>query len=634
MSKPLFNVCPAWLARWLRAGVLVALLANYAGAANPPPLDHVVLQLKWKHNFQFAGYYAAIAQGYYRAAGLDVTLVEGSPDHDPTGEVLAGHANYGVGNSDLLLYRYNGKPVVVLAAIFQHSPLILVSRAASGAQDVQALYNKKLMMIPSESAEIYAYFKHEGVDPAKLNVQPHTFNIEDFISGKVDAMTAYSTDEPFKLKQRGVDFYTFVPRSGGIDFYGDCLFTTADEIRLHPNRVRAFREASLKGWQYAMDHQEEIVNLILAQYNTQSDSKEQYMFEAVQTAELMHPELIEVGHMNPGRWQHMADTYAEFGMLPRDFTFDGFLYDPNPKPNYAPLYWTLTIVSAIAVAALVWILPLYRLNRRLRENLAREHGLLVELRAAKDAAESADAAKSRYLAVITHEVRTPLSGLISIAELLQDERHESERSQMLAIMRSTGEEMLKLINDVLEFSKIEAGRLHLDQNLMEVAPLLEDLHRLFSASAKEKALEFKVEVAPGTPLIIITDVRRLRQILGNLLSNALKFTEKGRVTLEVSARPDPADGVGEKHWRWRFAVSDTGIGIAPEQASALFSPYTQAHPGIEQRFGGTGLGLAISHQLARLLGGELSLARSTPDEGSTFVLEIVTPDAESTKTME
>ncbi|HTB63277.1 MAG TPA: ATP-binding protein, partial [Opitutales bacterium] len=333
-------------------------------------------------------------------------------------------------------------------------------------------------------------------------------------------------------------------------------------------------------------------------------------------------------------WQHMADTYAEFGMLPRDFTYDGFLYDPNPKPNYAPLYWTLAIVSGIAVAALVWILPLYRLNLRLRENLAREHALLLELRTAKDAAEAADAAKSRYLAVITHEVRTPLSGLISIAELLQDERHETERSQMLSIMRSTGEEMLKLINDVLEFSKIEAGRLHLDQNLMEVAPLLEDLHRLFSASAKEKSVEFKVQVAPETPLIIITDVRRLRQILGNLLSNALKFTEKGRVTLGVSTRPDPADGVGEKNWRWRFAVRDTGIGISPEQAAALFSPYTQAHPGIEQRFGGTGLGLAISHQLARLLGGELSLEHSTPGEGSTFVLEIVTPDAETAKNME
>ena len=599
--------------------------------AEPPPLTKITLQLKWKHQFQFAGYYAAIAQGYYRAAGLDVKLVEGSPDHDPTEEVLAGHANYGVGNSDLLLFRNKGRPVVVLADIFQHSPLILVARAASGAKDLQALHDKKLMMIPSESAEIFAYFKYEGVDPAKLNVRPHTFNIEDFIGGTVDAMSAYSTDEPFKLMERGVDFYTFVPRAGGIDFYGDCLFTTADEIRRHPDQVRAFRDASLKGWQYAMDHQEEVVDLILRSYNTQGNTREHYLFEARQTAELMHPELIEVGHMNPGRWQHMADTYAEFGMLPRDFSLDGFLYDPNPKPNYTHLYWTLAIVSAIAVAALGWALPLYRLNLRLRANIEREHVLQLELLQAKEAAEAADAAKSRYLAVMTHEVRTPLSGLISLAELLEDEESASERGQMLSILRKTGEEMLKLINDILDFSKMEAGHLSLEQNKMDIAPLLDDLHRLFSASAKEKSIDFSVRVAPGTPALIVTDVRRLRQILSNLLSNAIKFTERGGVELEVSAQPEPTGESMAHRWRWRFAVRDTGLGLTAEQAAALFNPYSQANLDIARRFGGTGLGLAISHQLARLLGGELFLDESKPGVGSTFVLEVAAPEADEVK---
>ena len=187
--------------------------------------------LKWRHQFQFAGYYAAIEQGYYRDAGLAVTLREASTAHDPTEEVIEGRAEFGVGNSDLLLFRQKGYPVVVLADIFQHSPLVLVARTASGATDLQALHDKRLMMVPSESAELFAYFKYEGVDPSKLHVQPQTFNIEDFISGKVDAMSAYSTDEPFLLRQRGVPFYSFVPRAGGIDFYGDCLFTTETQIK-------------------------------------------------------------------------------------------------------------------------------------------------------------------------------------------------------------------------------------------------------------------------------------------------------------------------------------------------------------------------------------------------------------------
>ena len=523
-----------FLAGWL------AFLSSPVWGANQPPRDHVTLQLKWLFQGQFAGYIAAVEQGYYRDAGLDVTLIEGRPDFDPTQAVLDGKADFGVGNADLMLFRAKGQPVVVLADIFQHSPLVLVSRAASGAKDLQALYNKKIMWIPSEAAEIIAYFKHEGVDPAKLQAQPHTFNIEDFISGKVDAMSAYSTDEPYKLKLRGFDFYMFVPRSGGIDFYGDCLFTTEKQIRDHPDRVRAFREASLRGWKYAMDHPDEIIDLILRKYNGQGNTREYLQYEAQQISDLMHPELIEVGHINPGRWEHIAETYAELGMMPRDFSLDGFLYDPNPKPNYAPLYWTLGLVSAIALAALVWILPLYRLNLRLRENLAREHGLLVELEQAKDAAEAANAAKSRYLAVMAHEVRTPLSGLISLAELMQDEKQAAERQQMLSVMHSTGEELLKLINDILEYSKIETGHLEIELNQMEISALVDDLHRLFSAAAKEKSLDFTVRISPGTPTVINTDVRRLRQILSNLLANALKFTEAGRVMLEVGARVEPA----------------------------------------------------------------------------------------------
>jgi signal transduction histidine kinase len=612
--------------KWVLALLLAMSFGRLLGA-EAPPLDHVTLQLKWKHQFQFAGYYAAIAQGYYRDAGLNVSLVEADPAHDPTEEVLAGHADFGVGNSDLVVFRAKGKPVVVLAAIYQHSPLVLLVRAASGVTDLQGLYNKRLMMIPSESAEFLAYFKHEGIDPTKLDIRPHTFNIEDFISGNVDAMSAYSTDEPFHLKQRGFAFYTFIPRMGGIDFYGDCLFTTADEINLHPDRVRAFRDASLKGWDYALAHPEEIVDLILSKYNTQNKTREELLFEAQQTAELMHPGLIETGHINPGRWRSIADTYAEFGMVPRDFPLTGFIYDPNPQPDFTKLYWAIGIISVLALAALGWALPLYKLNGHLRQVIARERALQSELREAKEAAELAAAAKTHYLAVMSHEVRSPLTGLISLTEQMQGDNLSPEHQGLLAVIRRTGEDMLRLINGILEYSKIEAGHLELELAPLEIATFLDDIRMLFSASAREKGLTLELKLAPDLPVFLNTDAMRLRQILSNLLTNAIKFTESGGVTLEVSAQPEPVSGGnGPRRWHWRFSVHDTGLGIAQDQTAILFNPYAQAHSGIARRFGGTGLGLAISHQLARLLGGKLTLAETVPGQGSNFLLELSAPE--------
>jgi len=223
------------------------LLAGPLFAAEAQPLDHVTLQLKWRHQFQFAGYYAAIEQGYYRDAGLDVILSEAQPGQDTVRAVLQGGADFGVGTSELLLLRQRGAPVVVLAAIFQHSPLVLLTREGSGVKDIQDTQGKPVMIEP-DSAELFAYLKYEGVDRAKLNVLPHTFDIADLLSGRVAAMSAYSTDEPYRLTIAGQKPLVFTPRAGGIDFYGDNLYTTETQLREHPGRVRAFLQASLKGW--------------------------------------------------------------------------------------------------------------------------------------------------------------------------------------------------------------------------------------------------------------------------------------------------------------------------------------------------------------------------------------------------
>ncbi|HSI08395.1 MAG: ABC transporter substrate-binding protein [Rariglobus sp.] len=595
---------PHVVSRWIRfsAGVLVMLGAGVgvAKAASQEP-DRVRLQLKWRHQFQFAGYYAAIAQGYYRDAGLEVELLEAVPGKNPVDVVFAGGAEFGVGNSDLLLSRAEGKPAVVLAAIFQHSPLALVARAVPGITAMPDLHNRPMMMVESEKAEILAYFKHEGVNLAGLRIQPHTQRIEDFIEGKVDAMSAYVTDQPFMLKEAGVDYLIFLARSGGIDFYGDNLFTTEEQIREHPERVQAFRAASLKGWDYALAHPGEIVDLILKDYTTRH-SREHLRFEAEKTAELMHPGVIEVGHNNPGRWRHIAETYAEFGLLPANFDLTGFLYSEHPQTDLTLLYGSLAVLGVVALGAIGWLLPLLRLNRQLRTT--------------KNTAEAANTAKSRYLAFISHEIRTPLNGITGVAQLLREERLTQAQSELVSLIEQCADSLLKLINGLLDQAQIESGRLKVEILPLPTRTFVGDICELFNAPAKVKGLSLRYDVDAGVPAEILTDGLRLRQILSNLLSNAVKFTENGGVEMRVSAKD-------ERVW---FRVSDTGIGLTEEQVNRLFTPYSQADDSISRRYGGTGLGLAISRDLARLLGGDITVERRMSG-GAVFIVEIHAPEA-------
>ncbi|MFZ6657110.1 ABC transporter substrate-binding protein [Undibacterium sp. TJN19] len=339
--------------------------------AHAKAVEKVRLQLKWTHAFQFAGYYAAKELGYYREAGLDVDIKEALPGLDVVDEVVAGNAEYGVGTSSLLLSRKAGKPVVALAVIFQHSPMILIARRDSDAQTVHDIIGKRIML-EHQSQELLAYMKREGIPFEQFKNIEHSFKLEDLIDKKVDVISAYLTNEPFRLGLAGVAYNIYTPRSVGIDFYGDNLFTSEKEIKTHSERVKAFRAASLRGWEYAMNHQEEIIDLILQRYtrpgNTEN-TKEFFHYEAAQTSYLLSRDMIAVGYMNIGRWRHIADTYAELGMLPAHFPLEEFVYDPNPDVNLVWFYfWSAgaIVFAGIVGGAAVYI---FRVNRRLALSL-------------------------------------------------------------------------------------------------------------------------------------------------------------------------------------------------------------------------------------------------------------------------
>jgi signal transduction histidine kinase/DNA-binding response OmpR family regulator len=229
--------------------------------------------------------------------------------------------------------------------------------------------------------------------------------------------------------------------------------------------------------------------------------------------------------------------------------------------------------------------------------------------------ERASRYKSEFLANMSHELRTPLNSSLILAKLLSDNTAgnlNEEQVRFAQTIYSAGNDLLNLINDILDISKVEAGKLELVPEELPLRRVIEGLARTFEPLARQKALEFSLSVEPSVPMAIHTDRQRLEQILKNLLSNAVKFTDAGRVSLTVSAN---ADG-------WvQFEVQDSGIGIAPEQQEKIFDAFHQADGSTARKYGGTGLGLSISRDLTSLLGGTLTLA-STPGEGSTFMLSL------------
>lgn len=253
------------------------------------------------------------------------------------------------------------------------------------------------------------------------------------------------------------------------------------------------------------------------------------------------------------------------------------------------------------------------------------------LKAASEAAEAASRAKSSFLANMSHEIRTPLTAILGYAEVLEEEETRPEaKIQAVATIRDAGNHLLAIINDILDLSKIEAGMMTIEPIATSLGAILGDVERMMLARTEAKGLRLSVACGDRAPDQVVIDPTRLRQILVNLVGNAVKFTEKGRVSLRVAGEPN-ADG--QSGDRLVFSVTDTGPGMSPEQIERLFRPFSQADPTVTRRFGGTGLGLTISRRLAQMMHGEVRVARSAPGEGSCFELVVPLTPATGAKVM-
>jgi signal transduction histidine kinase/CheY-like chemotaxis protein len=285
------------------------------------------------------------------------------------------------------------------------------------------------------------------------------------------------------------------------------------------------------------------------------------------------------------------------------------LHNILPPSMELSYYLTVQLLLAVVILALVWS---FLDAQRQAEDSLRESNR--ELERSRDEAQAAGRAKSAFLATMSHEIRTPMNAVIGMTGLLLDSPLGREQRELVETVRTSGDSLLTIINDILDFSKIESGHMDLEQQPFELRSCIEEALDLFRRELGRKEIELAYSYESGVPEVIVGDVTRLRQVLVNLVGNALKFTAKGEVIVTVSAAP--ADRTTRRH-EIHFAIRDTGIGIPPELVGRLFSSFTQLDASTTRRFGGTGLGLAISRRLAELMGGRMWV-ESQVGEGSTL----------------
>ena len=282
-----------------------------------------------------------------------------------------------------------------------------------------------------------------------------------------------------------------------------------------------------------------------------------------------------------------------------------------------PLFWSLLAVMPFTAAGMFVLVTMNMLREeRIRAFQEHQAHLIEELQSARDKADAANTAKSSFLGVISHELRTPMNGVLGAAQLLSATRLETTQRDYLSIIRNSGDNLLSLLNDILDMTKIEAGKMTFET----VDVSLDELHRRvtgpFTAQAEAKGIEFVSTFEGDAPAVVRGDPLRVCQVIQNLLSNAVKFTERGVIHYTITSRR-----LSDQRVAFDFAIKDSGAGISPEDLARLFQPFTQVDASSTRRFGGTGLGLTIARRMANIMGGDIKVD-SVVGEGSTFTFSV------------
>ncbi len=298
-------------------------------SASVKPLEHVSLQLMWQDQFQFAGYYMAKEKGFYKNEGLEVDIKKYSNSTNVSQEVLENRATFGVGRSNLIKLASEGKEIVLVSAIFQSSPLTILALESSGIKSIDDFPEKSVMMSEDsiELAAVYAMIFSNKVQIKDMLIKEQSFNIDSLIDGETDLYYGYISNEPYFLEEKKIKYKMFYPKDYGFDFYSDILFTSKSEVYNNPQRVRRFKKASLRGWEYAFEHIDETAKLIYEKYNPQNKTLGALVFEAKQLKKLAYVKNTKLGDLSKTKIKTIFDVYKITGYAKGNIDMDELIFN-------------------------------------------------------------------------------------------------------------------------------------------------------------------------------------------------------------------------------------------------------------------------------------------------------------------
>lgn len=351
-------------------GFCTVLHAQERGSTHPET-DTVILQLKWFHQFQFAGYYAADIKGFYEQEGLNVKILEGGPSIRAVDVVLSGEADLGIFDTELLVNYANGEPVVALDAFFQSSPVAIAVKKSSSVNSLAKLSESVIMIHSSIGmTELEATLINEGISIDSLKLYQGEYSHEEFVrNDAIDAIHAYYTVDIPKMERDGLELDVILPSMYGVSFYGDILFTSNQFLNSSSDAVQKFRSATKKGWEYARNNQDEIIEYItqLPGVKERGMSREVLTIEANRTWQISIPNVVPYGYMNPERWNKIAEYYSLTGLIPSNLNLDKFLitHEQTLLERLLPvLKYVIIGLVFIAISSGLWLYILRKQVKR------------------------------------------------------------------------------------------------------------------------------------------------------------------------------------------------------------------------------------------------------------------------------
>ena len=305
--------------------------AAYANDA----LQKVSIQFMWLDQFEFAGFYVAKEKGYYKDLGLEVEFLKYDVDTHIVNSVLSKKADFGTGSSSLLVDKARGKDIVLLGSIFQSSPLMLLALKDSNLQKLQDIKNKRIMMAKDQQrfATFQAMMASKNIGMHEIKMLDHSFDVQDLINNKTDLMIAYSTNEPYILKEKGYESQIFHPKDYGFDFYENIIFTTNEFAQQNPMLVSKFYQATIRGWHYAFDNIAEVAQLVYDKYNPQNKSLDSLIFEAIEMKKLSYTKDGRIGDITKERIKLIEHSYRILGLLQRPLDINDLIYTKHLEKN-------------------------------------------------------------------------------------------------------------------------------------------------------------------------------------------------------------------------------------------------------------------------------------------------------------